>query len=226
MKPILAFLIATYLWMPAKAQGVEIQLSYGKREFVLNDTSVLHQEKRVTFTQLRFYLSGFTLLLKDSVVWQEENSFHLIDASQPESQQWKANLPDGLDYDALQFAIGVDSATSCSGAMGGDLDPTKGMFWSWNSGYINFKLEGTYPDCPARNHKFEFHLGGYQSPYATMQTLQVLATPNTPILIAMDVSEFIKGIDLTSDFRVMSPGKAAFDLSISSTKMCTNAVSK
>lgn len=192
----------------------------------MNDSTARHLGKDIHFTTLRFYLSNLALYRGDSLVWQETNSYHLIDAATPESKTWELALPKGLEYDVLQFSIGVDSATSCSGAMGGDLDPTKGMFWSWNSGYINFKLEGNYVDCPSRNHKFEYHLGGYAYPYASLQHLSVAASPDSPITIAMDLAQFLNGLSLEKDYRVMSPGAKALEMAVKSREICTNALKK
>ena len=60
--------------------------------------------------------------------------------------------------------------------MGGDLDPTKGMYWAWQSGYINFKMEGSCSQCLATKNNFEFHLGGYQQPFYAMQTIELNTT--------------------------------------------------
>lgn len=227
MARVLGLLIVMCLTeVAASSQVLNIRLQYGEKALVLNDSSLRRNKQPILITQLRFYISGITLLNGDSTVWTESNSYHLIDASLPKSQRFDLGVPDGLEYNALLFNIGVDSATSCSGAMGGDLDPTKGMFWSWNSGYINFKLEGTYPACPTRNHKFEFHLGGYQYPYGTLQQIKVAASPGSPMEAVFDISQFINGLDLAQDYRVMSPGKAAQDLSITNAKTCTNALAK
>jgi len=62
--------------------------------------------------------------------------------------------------------IGTDSITNVSGALDGDLDPIKGMYWAWNSGCINFKLEGTRV-ISGKKTPFEYHIGGYNGPQAT-----------------------------------------------------------
>ena len=100
-------------------------------------------------------------------------------------------LPPDLTYDQLAFDIGIDSITNVSGAMGGDLDPTKGMYWTWQSGYINFKLEGTSPDCPARKNEFQFHLGGYAYPNASVQKIALTATGQGNINVQMNLDMFL-----------------------------------
>ena len=46
-------------------------------------------------------------------------------------------------FNRIAFTIGVDSIRNVSGAQTGALDPANGMFWTWNSGYIMAKLEGS-----------------------------------------------------------------------------------
>ncbi len=70
-------------------------------------------------------------------------------------------------YDELQFMIGVDSIRNFSGAQTGALDPLNDMFWTWNSGYVNFKLEGTSSASTADLNRIEHHIGGFRSPYQT-----------------------------------------------------------
>ena len=82
-----------------------------------------------------------------------------------------------MRFNTIAFNLGIDSITNVSGAQGGDLDPTKGMYWAWQSGFINIKLQGTSNSCPPPKNEFEFHLGGYQYPFNSLQTI-ILKTGN------------------------------------------------
>jgi hypothetical protein len=53
------------------------------------------------------------------------------------------DLPTYLKYDQIQFQLGIDSLTNVSGAMGGDLDPTKGMYWTWQR--VDENWNSAYP---------------------------------------------------------------------------------
>jgi len=55
--------------------------------------------------------------------------------------------------------MGVDSLRNVSGAQSGALAVANNMFWSWNSGYIMVKAEGTSPNSGSGS--FAFHLGGF-----------------------------------------------------------------
>ena len=88
------------------------------------------------------------------------------------------------------------------------------MYWAWNSGYINFKLEGTSSQSTEKNKSFEFHLGGYLAPYQTIQTVNLPITINSKdILIGFDILAFMKEIDFKKSSNVMIPGLNAVKLS-------------
>jgi hypothetical protein len=173
----------------------------------------------VLIETLKFYISGIELMHNSKVVWKESNSFHLVDISEVKTLSFKLKIPSSLTYDQLKLNLGIDSVTNVAGAMGGDLDPTKGMYWSWQSGYINFKLEGRSNVCKTRNNEFQLHLGGYQHPYNSLAStwLPVSTTSQTDIFI--DVEQMLKCTDLVAQHHIMSPGKEAVLLSEKVLKM-------
>ena len=114
---------------------------------------------------------------------------------------------------SIKFNIGIDSITNYGGAMGGDLDPTKGMYWTWQNGYINFKLEGKSNLIGANNNEFTFHLGGYQNTFSTLQTLQFPVQYLSGIQINIAIDKLINEIDLSKQNHIMSPSKEAVILS-------------
>jgi hypothetical protein len=117
----------------------------------------------------------------------------------------KINVQSGQkDFDAIRFNIGIDSTTNSGGVKGGDLDPTKNMYWAWQSGYINFKLEGKSKACKTRNNVFQFHIGGYSYPNNSLQTVTL---PINKILnINFDLEKLLSGIGLQTMNEIMSPG--------------------
>jgi hypothetical protein len=154
---------------------------------------------------LRFYLSNIRFLKNGKTTWAEPQSHHLLDTEQPGSMSLLLKPQQTLDFDAISFDLGVDSLTNVSGAMGGDLDPTKGMYWAWNSGYINFKIEGFSKKCPARNHEFQFHIGGYMPPFNTLQTVVLNAKNNHDLQVEMDLTPFFENMDFGKTYSIMSP---------------------
>ena len=71
--------------------------------------------------------------------------------------------------------MGVDSTRNVSGAQTGALDPVHGMFWSWNSGYIMAKMEGTSPASTAAGQALNFHIGGFKGPYSAVRRITLLS---------------------------------------------------
>ncbi len=164
---------------------------------------------------LRFYISAVQLDGK-TAVFAENNSYHLIDAEESGSQTIiLKNVPVGT-YQSLSFYIGTDSLTNVAGALGGDLDPTLGMYWAWNSGYINVKVEGRSNNCPTLYHAFEFHLGGYMPPHQTVRKvvipldkMKIVAGKTTFLLVNTDLAKFFNRIQLAMTNKVVIPSKAA-----------------
>jgi len=162
----------------------------------------------IQFDLLRFYISGIQLLNDSKVVWKEENSFHLIDANE-NLLSILIHPPLNISYTEIKFKLGIDSITNVSGVMGGDLDPTKGMYWTWQNGYINFKLEGKCNLCTTRNNEFQFHIGGYQFPYNSIQTISLMVESKKNIDIDIDLAKLFESIDLVNTNNIVSPSKEA-----------------
>ena len=168
----------------------------------------------IKFETLKFYISTIQLLKNGNVVYAELKSFHLVDVENKSSMTISLFPETKINFDEINFNLGIDSITNVSGAMGGDLDPTKGMYWTWQSGYINLKLEGVSNACPTLKNKFEFHLGGYITPYNSLQKIQIKVNSIEHVKIYFDAKLFFSSIDLTTQNQVMSPNQQAVDLSV------------
>jgi len=161
---------------------------------------------------LRFYLSNFVFLKNGAIVYAEKDSHHLLDLEVEHSLDLGFQLPENSRFDELKFDLGIDSLTQVSGAMGKDLDPTKGMFWTWQSGYINVKLEGFHERSPARNHEFQFHLGGYASPFQSQQCVRLAIPKEGDLKLVLDLAPFFEQVEQSYPYSIMSPAAAAVDL--------------
>ena len=106
----------------------------------------------LNINNFKCYISNLIYYKNDSIVHSSIKKAHLIDAADSSSFIILENA--FFKYDKIRFNIGVDSLTNVSGIFEGDLDPANGMYWTWQSGYINFKLEGTSSLCPARKINF------------------------------------------------------------------------
>ena len=193
-------------------QGLQLQFEpvFQNEQLFLSEDSSCDMFPCVSL--FKAYLSHFELLHDDAVVWREDDSYHLIDAANPSSLELLLSVPSALVYDEIRFYLGIDSLTSVSGAFGGDLDPTKGMYWTWNSGYVHFKLEGKSGRVASVSKTFDFHLGGYHGPHAVFEKIE-LPFPNTSdATIRIDLDSWLREIDLKQSNKIMSPGAKANEL--------------
>ncbi len=187
---------------------------FGNSVLQLNDSVYkLNKNDSIQFEILKFYISGIEFWKNSVPVWIEPISFHLIDASDINTLKLILNIPNDIFFTEIKFKLGIDSITNVSGAMGGDLDPTKGMYWTWQSGYINFKLEGKSNLCQTKNNEFHLHLGGYAYPFSTLQSISLVTSNTKNISINFDLKTFLNEIDLTNNTSIMSPKKEAVKLS-------------
>jgi hypothetical protein len=213
MKTMLLVLVLFFslLTSPTKAQTrnnrtIFFHPVFNHSVIYLNDTFYkLNSTDSIQFETLRFYISGIELLNDDKLVWKEENRFHLVDASDKKSLQISLQTPSNFIFNKLKFNLGIDSVTNVSGAMGGDLDPTKGMYWTWQNGYINMKLEGKSNLCKTRNNEFQFHLGGYQYPFNALQTILLTISSEKLTDIYLDLQKLANDISLSNVNHLMSP---------------------
>lgn len=181
--------------------------TYAKKALSFDDF-IENRTDSLRIHTLKMYVSNFQFSYKDQVVYTEKESFHLIDFSDSSSIQLVfENAP--KKYDAIQFTLGVDSTTTVSGAFGGDLDPTKGMYWTWQSGYIHFKLEGTSTLSKERKQAITYHIGGYAFPFNTNQQVTIPTKGKNTINIDLDVKPFLDALSIEEMPKVMSPCEQA-----------------
>lgn len=136
-----------------------INIANGQR-VVLRDSQYVNPfNETYMINKLRYYVSNTQVTGAEQLA--EEDPYHLINAAE-DHNSFELKLKPGK-YQELQFLLGVDSIRNCSGAQTGGLDPTKDMFWTWNSGYVMFKLEGTSPNSTADLQRIEHHIGGYKA---------------------------------------------------------------
>lgn len=162
----------------------------------------------VSFQVLKFYVSNVRLFYKGQLSYELPKKCILIDIEKPETGF--IEIPQQVKLDSIEMDLGVDSLTNVSGAMGEDLDPTQGMYWTWQSGYINFKIEGVCPMLKTRQHRFQFHIGGYQSPFNTLQKIRL---PVTDGVIRVQIDTFLEKIQLSETAEIMSPNQKAVEIS-------------
>lgn len=200
--------------------AVKINLKFDNEPLELNK-NYSSKNDTLQFSLVKFYLSNIEIHYQDNAVFKETNSYHLIDIEKPESLVFKLKNQDLKPIKSIHFSIGVDSLANVSGANAGDLDLQNGMYWAWQSGYINMKIEGTSKSCPTRKNAFQFHIGGYLKPNYTLRKINIKCNSNDKNVIdlVMDLSKLFEQIDLSETNSIMIPGKDAMKMADLSTKL-------
>lgn len=124
------------------------------RYYALGDDSV-------SFAEVRYWLSNVEFILEDGSVWKEKASYRLMETtSSTEREEFAVKLPAGK-YKGIRFALGVDSNRNSSiDSISGELDVTKGMSWTWNTGYIFMKVDGGFYNAALDDKgPWNYHVG-------------------------------------------------------------------
>jgi len=150
--------------------NIEFEHKVGNQNLVLNTgtyTNANGDDFKVT--SFKYRIANLTFNKADGNNVTIPESYLLIDAAdQKTTLQTIENVPTG-DYVSMEFLIGVDSLRNFAGAQTGALDPAKGMYWNWNTGYIFVMFEGTSSKSTQVDKKLFFHIGGAKAPNNTIR---------------------------------------------------------
>lgn len=200
--------------------SINFKLEFNKEPLVFYKQYITSNRDTLVFENFKCYISSVQIFYTDSTIFQQKHSYHLLDFDNTSSFIIPINNLNDKLISKVRFNIGIDSLTNTSGALSDDLDPINGMYWAWQSGYINLKIEGKSPSCKTRMNEFHFHIGGYLHPFNTMRTVELIYNKKEDqINIVMDLNKFFSNIYLAETNSIMIPGKKAMDLADYSTKL-------
>jgi hypothetical protein len=118
--------------------------------------------EQFTVRSLQYFISNISLVRTDGDIYvvPQDSSYFLIEESSALNTMPTLKVPEG-EYSELRFIIGVDSLRSTMdlSKRTGVLAPTITTYFNENDGYIFFNLEGTSPQAPSNNYRF--NIGGY-----------------------------------------------------------------
>ena len=138
-------------------------------ELLVPGTGVYRNGGNEPFTvkEFDFFISNIQLTTARGGVFSvpKDSSYFLISTANGSTTALLRNLPAGA-YTGVTFTLGIDSLKSTAPLeqRTGVLDPAgaaAGMYWTWNSGYIFLKLEGTSPVAATPENRFVYHIGGF-----------------------------------------------------------------
>ena len=191
--PYLFFVLFTLSGLFTFAQQ-QVKLTWNNQPFELDSTYLLHDTLQFRLSELKCYIQA--------VPQKGNNAIHLIDAADPETWQWQDH--------ATALQVGIRAEIQTAGVFTGALDPINGMYWAWNTGFISVKCVGEFNNLKTgQTQSFEFHLGGYQAPFAC-----IMAIPGSGTILNCDLQTWFGHILETPPlgWKIMQPSKASLML--------------
>jgi len=154
----------------------------------------IQQSDSVELSLFKGYLSNIAITFEDGSKQSAPKRAYLLNFLDSTQNEITFSIPVSQAITCISYTLGTDSTVNVSGAYDGDLDPILGMYWAWNSGYINWKMEGTFGNQP-----FEYHIGGFTAPNATARDLiyKFDATNQQKFTFSIEIDRFLEGIKST-----------------------------
>ncbi|MBX7182082.1 MAG: hypothetical protein K1X82_08220 [Bacteroidia bacterium] len=187
----------------------------GANEVNTLDTFATASNRKLTFSDLRYYISNIVLIKEDGTELPITGKVLLCGIEKEEQEL--GEVPVGK-YKGFKFLLGLDSATNHSDpttyAAGEPLAmQTPSMHWDWNSGYLFLKAEGrvdtTAAGVSAPNHDFFYHVGmdmlARQIDFST-SAFEVTGDAEKMIHMHFDFLTAIQNLDLTTETLTHSMG--------------------
>lgn len=212
---------------------LEFENRVAAQTLVLNDTKYTNSSgEDFTITTLNYFISNVALKKTDGTVVKMPDHYFLV--RQADKRTLMPVLKDvpAADYTEMTFTIGVDSVKSISavdqriGVLDVSSYGSDNMYWSWNSGYIFFKMEGISTAAPTNAgglQKYQYHVGGFGGRTAAsvnnLRTVtlslpsvaSVRKSKSPTIHLIADISKVFSGVSpvkIASAAVVMSPAAA------------------
>ena len=200
---------------------------------VLDSTFTNSFNEPFSVFQLKYYISNISFTDIAGKENKVVDSYFLIDEQNADSKIFTVKTS-SQTISAVNFYIGVDSLRNVSGVQTDALDPMNGMFWTWSTGYIMAKFEGTSPVSKAPMNRISFHIGGYKTGQNVAKKISLpLLSPidltkenNVTVSISADLDKWFTGITDIKFADVnfcMNPGELANKIAANYAAMFTIA---
>ncbi len=184
-------------------EKITFQFFWNEKPLLLESPLLLGNDT-IYLSKVQFYVSNFLvhnqkdkkkILNYPKLISTENNSFFM---------DKKIDLK---KFTKISFALGLDEATNI-GKYGQkqDLDPQNGMFWTWESGYVFWKMEGYFFENK-RKRGLIYHLGRkncYQEAFFELKNLQI---ENQNLILKIDFQKIWENQSLKSYPNNMMAGK-------------------
>ena len=195
-------------------QGNPVQLSvnhmYGTDAMSLDSVYEDAQGTKYQFTRCDFYLSNFMFMDMGMSMKGMTDTLFLIDVNTSALEMGRIDLAGHVQM--MNAVIGLDSLMTytvdpSTMPSGHPLAPqVPSMYWSWNSGYIYFAVEGTYDSngdqvIDENDTNFEMHLGthNFSVDESFMIHTDLEANQTLSLNLNLDYAQLFNGFDLAND---------------------------
>ena len=199
------FLLFLWSLISGVAEGqsavvVHHQVKLGEVQVLLGEWQKSDSNVSVRIDKLRWYVSLPPAGKKGSKAW-------LLDLADSASLDQQMSRPVN---NKISLLFGIDSALQVGGVGTGALDPLRGMYWTWQTGYVQWKMEGAIR-VDGLVSPLELHLGGFDGATKSQSMLSdYVIYPTTNSVIAQwDISPFLAEVVRRKKFGVMSPSPIA-----------------
>jgi hypothetical protein len=201
------FLLFLWSLISGVAEGqsavvVHHQVKLGEVPVLLGEWQKSDSLVSIRIDKLRWYVSLPPAGKTGSKVW-------LMDLSDSSSLDQQMSRPIN---NKISLLFGIDSSIQIGGVGTGALDPQRGMYWTWQTGYVQWKMEGAIR-VNGEEHPLELHLGGFDGATKSQTMLSdclVYSTTNS-VMAQWDLLPFIARVLEQKKYGVMSPSPIARD---------------
>ena len=205
------------------------QVKIGTVPLVLGEWQTLNGQAEIKIDKLRWYISLTPInpspVIENSLSKNHKRKKHNIFNNVP--QVWLLDLSDtaSLKQTLLlpipthmpsnkpyQLLFGIDSSIQVNGVGTGALDPIRGMYWTWQTGYVQWKMEGSIRVNGVES-PLELHLGGFEGSTKTQMPLSMESINErwNSVVATWDLSDFLAYVVSQKKYGVMSPSPIARD---------------
>ena len=199
------FLLFLWSLISGVAEGqsavvVHHQVKLGEVPVLLGEWQKSDSNVSIRIDKLRWYVSLPPAGKKGLKAW-------LLDLADSASLDQQMSRPVN---NKISLLFGIDSTIQVGGVGTGALDPLLGMYWTWQTGYVQWKMEGAIR-VDGVESPLELHLGGFDGVTKSQSMLSdYLIYPTTNSVIAQwDISPFLAEVVRRKKFGVMSPSPIA-----------------
>lgn len=177
---------------------IQFRNTIGNEVLQLGETYKTSLGEDVIINRCKYYISKISLVDSVAKYYGFPDNYYLIDEADSTTKTITITTSANRIND-IQFLVGVDSIKNVSGVQDGALDPMYGMFWTWNTGYVMAKIEGTSSAAKVPGNLFSYHVGGFKTGESALRFVRLnigenIKTNHLKIVIEADINKWFQSV--------------------------------